>query len=339
MALSDRVLGFVLVTVLSATVFAAESQPSPKDRAAAERPQATILGESAGTRANAEVMAIGKCCNTLLFLEPPVCMMVTEVECFSNFGWEFDPTGQCTGNACRDCPRCTENSACGDGNECTSDRCGECGCINEPRFDAATQCCDPDYGSIQSIDDGNACTLDGACDQRTGNVSRLPAPAGTVCDDGDACTVAERCDGSGACLGAATFDETTECCDPRDGTITLIDDSDVCTVDGPCDPNTGTVSRFSAPVGTVCDDGDVCTANDQCDGARHCRGLAIAGGSCTSDADCTPGVCQLGVCVCPPPAPIPTMSEWGLLAALLLLAVGARLVFRQGAANRGQDAA
>ena len=66
----------------------------------------------------------------------------------------------------------------------------------------------------------------------------------------------------------------------------------------------------------VCGDGTV-DPDEQCDG--------------TDDSLC-PGQCDPD-CTCPPVAPIPTVSEWGLVVMALLLLTGLKIKFGRGAAQ------
>ncbi len=102
---------------------------------------------------------------------------------------------------------------CADSDPCTSDAClPQGGCVHVPN---ATAPCD----------DGDACTVDDACDGQGACVgapmdcSSLAGPCvvascsagqckaqvtpGAACDDGDACTPSSTCDGAGSCVGTS----------------------------------------------------------------------------------------------------------------------------------------
>jgi len=116
----------------------------------------------------------------------------------------FSPGSVCTGDPCADCGTCASDLDCDDGNACTEDICDveiTCTCSHTPGYDTDTECCDPDTGEIEPLDDSDPCTLLGICDPTTGEVTRPPAPAGSACEDGDECTTDDQCDGAGACVG------------------------------------------------------------------------------------------------------------------------------------------
>ncbi|UCC28922.1 MAG: hypothetical protein JSU86_12050, partial [Phycisphaerales bacterium] len=122
-----------------------------------------------------------------------------------------------------DCPSCTENNHCADGDACTVDTCDVATgvCSNTPKAVAATECCDNvpvnlaadvgGLGAVVSNVDGNDCTFD-ECTPATGCAvgaqcgvpSNPPMPAGDPCDDGIECdTVDDQCDGAGNCAGTS----------------------------------------------------------------------------------------------------------------------------------------
>ncbi len=220
-------------------------------------------------------------------------------------------------------------TACDDGDPCTTDdACGEGGCRGTPRAcdggpcgvgrcDAATGACvvDPAPNGTP-CDDGEGCTegdrcVDGAClgaeracpapdapcrvaacDPRTGECGRAPAPDGTACDDGDRCTTGDACT-AGRCEGAAP----------------ACDDGDACTVDR-CDPVSGAcVHPLQPGDGREGAPGDPACANGRDD---DCDGLADAADAdcrrCAADADCDDGdpctefSCDAGTCVARPSA-------------------------------------
>lgn len=171
---------------------------------------------------------------------------------------------------------CVDVTLCDDGNPCTHGLC-------EPATGACT------YVNIQAAcDDGDACTIDDACDggQCLGTPVNCPDVDGNpctteacspltftceatvhsdACDDGDPCTESDQCK-EGTCAGEPILCE---------------DDGDVCTddlcVDGVC----GVLNQ------ALCDDGDPCTLGDVCaDGA--CAGEALI---CEGDFACVDGVC------------------------------------------------
>ena len=82
------------------------------------------------------------------------------------------------------------------------------------------------------------------------------------CNDHNACTT-DFCDPYGICSSMADFDEASLCCNPHNGTTTLIDDSDPCTFDV-CDEETGQV--FHAPI-EGCTPPVICAFEDE----AHCK--------------------------------------------------------------------
>ena len=116
-----------------------------------------------------------------------VCVMGTPLAC--------DDGNACTADACDALSGCANDpvaagTSCDDGDACTmADAC-----------DGAGACA----GSAVSCDDMNRCTAD-SCDA-LGGCANDPVAAGTSCDDGDACTLDDACDGAGMCGG--TIDPT-----------------------------------------------------------------------------------------------------------------------------------
>jgi hypothetical protein len=106
------------------------------------------------------------------------------------------------------------------------------------------------------------------------------------CDDGSACTD-DSCD-AGICVNTDNYDPAVDCCDPVDGTLTLIDDGNDCTTDV-CDPATGDVTHDPVPNGTPCDDGMFCVVDEFCtDG--------VCSGGDSYDCSALDGPCRQGVC-------------------------------------------
>jgi len=104
-------------------------------------------------------------------------------------------------------PECPPDSACDDGDPCTTDRCEQGRCMH-----AAVSC-----------DDGNPCNGLETCDSATGQcVAGTPAPDGTPCPDATVCNGDETCSG-GTCVP---------------GTPLVCDDGDTCTEDL-CAPDAG----------------------------------------------------------------------------------------------------
>ncbi len=119
-----------------------------------------------------------------------------------------------------------------------------------------------------------------------------------TCDDLDVCTDNDTCT-DGVCRGEPNFDQTAECCNPDDRTLTPLSDGNDCTM-GVCDTLTGGVEQVPVTEGTACDDGDACTTMELCDGAGTCNGTDINTFECTTDDDCFGAICDTdaGRCFC-----------------------------------------
>ena len=199
-------------------------------------------------------------------------------------------TGLCSnpnktdGTTCSDDDACTQTDTCQAGTctganpvICTAlDQCHKVGTC-----DAATGVCsDPSKDDDTTCDDGNACTLNdacqagvctgahpvactaldqchdaGTCDTATGLCSNPNKTDGTTCNDGDACTQTDTCQ-AGACTGA--------------GPVVCMA-MDQCHDAGTCDTATGLCSNPNKTDGTTCNDGDACTQTDTCQ-AGMCSG-------------------------------------------------------------------
>ena len=206
----------------------------------------------------------------------------------------------CAGGACQPGP---DTPDCDDGNDCTDDACDSAtgGCVHTPS--TAPGCCEADA----DCDDANPCTAD-TCDPDDGSCANV-AVGGAPCDDGDACTLEDACD-DGVCTPSADLDCadqsecTTDSCDPAIGCVnealgdgTPCSDGNVCTQGDVCD------AGACVPGPTVsCDDGDACTS-DQCVPGEGCVNLPIPlpdccnnGGDCDDGDDCTDDLCQDNLC-------------------------------------------
>ncbi len=228
--------------------------------------------------------------------------------CTSGASMVCDDADPCTDDACDPAVGCvvTHNTAaCDDGLLCTvNDTCAEGACL----------------GAAKVCDDDNVCTKDG-CDPTDG--ACLFAPADEACDDGDACTVEDACDG-GVCTGPAhDCDDGDDCtdtdCNVVEGCLfglfedgQACDDGSECTVDEACDqgacvgvpvlcddgnPCTAdaclpTTGCSSTPAAVPCDDGDECTTDDACDlGSGACVGGPPL--DCDDDDPCTLDECDV----------------------------------------------
>jgi len=159
-------------------------------------------------------------------------------------------------------------------------------CDPDDTCDGTTNACAAVYTADgTTCDDGNACTIDDACDD-SGQCVGTP-DTGTSCTDGNACTIDDACDASGQCVGTPIPDSSGTTCD--DGSRCTI--NDVCLAGGICQgtPNTG----------ASCNDSNACTINDACNDSGQCVGTPNTSASCTDGLSCTTGdTCDgSGMCV------------------------------------------
>ncbi len=151
---------------------------------------------------------------------------------------------------------------------------------------AAPECITPaDCGGTDTACQWNTCE-NGACGKAT-------AAGGTPCDDGNACTINDACDNA-TCVGpTAKCDDglpctTDECnvagkCD-HTAVNAACDDGNQCTTDT-CTLNGGC---SNAPMVGLCDDGDSCTQGDYCDGTT----CVPAKQKCDDQLACTTDSCD-----------------------------------------------
>ena len=175
-------------------------------------------------------------------------------------------TNLCTEDSCDPASGCVHTPIdCDDRNFCTEDSCDPAsGCVHTPI---------PGCGEIcnNSIDDDRDQLID--CDD--------PDCNGLGCDDGDACTTNETCSNR-TCVGGTPLvcaDRnlcTDDSCNSATGCVYTprdCDDRNVCTADS-CNPASGCVHTA-----IDCDDRDACTA-DSCNPASGCVHTAIPGCKC-----------------------------------------------------------
>ena len=150
-------------------------------------------------------------------------------------------------------------------------------------------------------DDHNVCTTNDRCRESacagTFIGGCVPCQAPGDCEDHNPCT-ADLCD-SQMCVHIDLHDDSVECCNPVDGSLTAVDDGVECTQDL-CDPATGAVTHPAAPQGALCVDQQVCTLAERCDGKGQCVGTDAQDITCSQDADCGGPPCDLAThrCVC-----------------------------------------
>lgn len=200
---------------------------------------------------------------------------------------------------------CTTDSACDDGDPCTSDTCVSNTCqhaIDPSACDDGDACTTNDTctdgvcsGEAVDCDDGNVCTNDD-CDSVAGCTHQTNT---ADCNDGNSCTENDTCAG-GFCDGTTVLcSDDNPCTDDQCSTVTgcqftpnaaTCDDHNACTQNDVC--------ASGACEGTPldCDDNNPCT-DDGCDpviGCEHSNNVAPCndGVFCTSDDVCANGECQ-----------------------------------------------
>ena len=207
------------------------------------------------------------------------------------------------------CPSCTGNADCDDGNSCTDDTCVDHLCRFQRR-EAGSSCNDGQFCRTNDV-----CTENGVCrgtltESPCTDVCRAtcneltdscdPSPAGVSCaDDGLYCNGTEACDGNGICASSGSpcpetdckhCQESTDTCVDPAGTVCSSDDvfcngDESCNAAGSCNQHSGDpcpetdcrhcnesdASCVDAP-GTACTtDGVFCNGDESCDGAGLCN--------------------------------------------------------------------
>ncbi len=196
----------------------------------------------------------------------------------------IDTDGDGTPDACDNCNNNLTNTACDDGDACTTNDVYDANCNCTGIF------ADADNDGVCDVDDicpnGNdALDADGdgipdACDDCDNNM------IDTTCDDGNTCTIDDRYDDNCNCIGTLVDTDGDGVCDADDicanGDDNLDTDGDG-TPDA-CDNCNNNLTN------TACDDGDACTTNDVYDANCNCTGIF-------ADAD-NDGVCDVDD-ICP----------------------------------------
>ncbi len=217
-----------------------------------------------------------------------------------------------------DCNGLTDDAACDDKNQCTTDVCDPAkGCSHQPgelQCDADQNACTVGdqcqngvciAGKAKDCNDSNPCTVD-SCAAATGCVQK--PDDGAPCNDDNLCTVGDLC-AAGSCSGGKPkpCTSTDPCVDAKcnllDGGCKYTakvegapcDDGQACTAGEKC-----TGGNCSGGQAKGCDDGNACTI-DSCDPAGTCKNVALGSGAACSDgnpcnqgASCAQGACQGG---------------------------------------------
>lgn len=206
---------------------------------------------------------------------------------------------------------CEVDSACDDGDACTTDRCAATGvCWAQP----IGACCETG-SAAETCDDKDPCTTDVCTPVGCKHVTLEPGccnhPADCPDEDGDPCTAAGCTGPGGACYVTAL-----PCCEADAD----CDDGDPCTVDACLDEAPGGVCAHAQAPGccatdTACDDGDPCTTN-ACVGGG-CVSSPVPGACCAVDGDCGAGLlCSAEVCVASQCVTVPKTGDGSACCAV-----------------------
>ncbi|MHC4697660.1 MAG: hypothetical protein ACYTFA_13060 [Planctomycetota bacterium] len=158
----------------------------------------------------------GKCCYGFGTMSAGCADGMTQAECDGTPAprLPIDPDSTCNDGCCD----CLDDGDCendhpdgmGEDDKCTNDWCDvTCICRHDPNYQVGIDCCDPDTGLTEPIDDDFVCT-DDICDPATGIVDH-PALKGLACTVDDAvhdgapeqadCYTDFECINPGVCMG------------------------------------------------------------------------------------------------------------------------------------------
>ncbi len=169
-------------------------------------------------------VVVGACCYDL---GPggPCESGVTAQECLDiqSATHVFTPGATCPGdggpNDLSECPACTEDSQCNDGDACTDDSCNTASflCSNTPiaGWDQGSQCCDAATGDICSPADANVCSV-ASCSigANRGLCIQTAVAAGDACNgvgDDNPCTFDDICAADESCSGTDVNASLIDC--------------------------------------------------------------------------------------------------------------------------------
>jgi len=207
----------------------------------------------------------------------------------------------------------TDETDCGDGNDCTADVCnGAAGCahgkLDGTPCDADGSVCTKNdtcangqcqKGAVTVCDDGNACTID-ACLPAKGCTQTIDD--GAQCSDDNPCTTGETCKAGLCSAGKAKVCEAfSNCslgqCEQATGKCVPapLPDGSPCSDGTACTGPDGCKNGACTGKATVCDDGNPCTA-DACDAVQGCTSTSATvpcndGNACTEKDVCAAGKC------------------------------------------------
>ena len=200
--------------------------------------------------------------------------------------------------------KAADNSACDDGDACTTNSCFEGSCVVNSNKDCSdtsactTDSCDSTTGACShvtiSCDDNNPCTKDN-CDATLG--CQHSDDNTQKCTDGDPCTV-------DACTGGVCVSTAMDCSGKTDDCNVGVCSGGTCAAQ-PTNNNGACADGL-----TACDATGVCNATGTCVGADDaCGALAATCAACTGTTNCfngrrctcttstPPNIVENGVCV------------------------------------------
>lgn len=247
----------------------------------------------------------------------------------------------CSGGACQ--PG-TGQLACSDANACTTDTCNPAtGCVF-PAAPNGTNCSDGSLcttgdscsngsctgATVTCPEDTNGCTT-ATCNPSTGcGLTNNTLP----CDDANPCSLGDVCS-NGVCRPGTPKscsdgnDCTTDQCNLADGSCNHANNTLACNDGNACTPNDACSNGVCLPGGPAlnCDNGNNPCQIGSCDAVLGCVfANAPPGTTCSDGNTCTSGdACSNGLCVGTPiggcnPAAVPSMTDWGRIALVVLLA-------------------
>jgi hypothetical protein len=145
----------------------------------------------------------GRCCRE----QGTICVpSLTFGECQA-LGGIFGANELCPVDGGPDCPTCTQNSDCNDGDGCTQDICNVAtgACSNPPNasWDQVNECCNAANGVETTLGCADQCEAASCSDGGNRGTAICTGTPGADCDDDNPCTYADTCaGGAGSCAGS-----------------------------------------------------------------------------------------------------------------------------------------